>query len=349
MEAKLQKFLHIGKAYKFSSSKERSPSPEKCCVQSMRSESLCSTETHAVLNHAQCIENSAPHNSNRREVMQVAVCSESHLTESFIGREIYCRTVKSGFIGILTAYSSSYALCLVTYERYIGIVHPLHYPRMMSAKNVIWIIFIALGMSFLFSSPRLFTWNASNDNSTLGCEVSDSFNSLVDVSSVLFFLFAYLLPILFMSWVYYKIQATLKRSAQQLQQQNVQGAAFELLQVRQNVISMLRIVMGALVVLWTPLTFSLIICLPHAMQKWCSTSSVTLPIVFPLMYNMNSVINPIIYIFKYKKFRKGLQDKLCCSIGGHLRQNRIGDQIAMNEGNAVDEQQETSITSNHAP
>ena len=95
----------------------------------------------------------------------------TQLPESSIGREIYCRI---GFIELLISYSSIYALCLVTYERYIGIVHPLHYPRMMSAKNVIWIIFIALGMSFLFSSPRLFTWNASNDNSTLGCEVSRS-------------------------------------------------------------------------------------------------------------------------------------------------------------------------------
>ena len=268
------------------------------------------------------------------ELFLVNVTSTAQLPESFIGREICCRIVYSGFISWLMLFSSSYALCLVTYERYIGIVHPLHYPRMMSPKKVIMIIFVALGMSILFSSPRLFIQNASNDTSLLGCKPSDSFDTLEDVSYVLFFLFAYLLPILFMTWVYYKIQATLKRSAQQLQQQNVQGAALELLQARQNVISMLKIVMGALIVLWTPMSFELVICLPDAMKEWCNNNNLsTLRLALFCMYKMNSVINPIIYIFKYKKFRKGLQDMLCCCIGQPLRPNQIGDQIAMNEQN----------------
>ena len=259
--------------------------------------------------------------------------AKSYQTESFIGREIYCRTVKSGFILVLTASSSSYGLCLVTYERYIGIVHPLHYPRKMCPKKVICIIFIALGISFLCSSPRLFTVNASNDTSWLGCKLSDSFDTMESVTVVLFFLFGYLLPILCLAWAYYKIQATLKRSAQQFKQQNVQGAALELLHARQNVISMLRIVMGALFILWTPLAFYHIICLPSAMTEWCHSFSVYLVYVFNSMYKMNSVVNPIIYIFKYKKFRKGLQDMLCCCIGRPLRPNRIGGQIAMNEQN----------------
>ena len=71
---------------------------------------------------------------------------ENQLPQSFIGKEIYCRIVKSGFLLTFIAYSSTCALCLVTYERYIGIVHPLHYPRKMSAKKVIMIIFIAMVM-----------------------------------------------------------------------------------------------------------------------------------------------------------------------------------------------------------
>ncbi|XP_071789578.1 galanin receptor type 2-like [Asterias amurensis] len=264
------------------------------------------------------------------EIILRTVTTTAQLPERFIGREIFCRTVYSGFIYWITLFSSSYALCLVTYERYIGIVHPLHYPRMMSPKKVILITFIALGMSVLFSSPLLFTRNAD----WLDCKPSDTYDTMVNVSCVLFFLFAYLLPILFMSWIYYKIQATLKRSAQQLQQQNVQGAALELLQARQNVIIMLKIVLGALIVLWTPKSFELVICLPDAMREWCNNSypfALRLALVF--MYKMNSVINPIIYIFKHKKFRKGFQDMLCCCNGRPPRPNQIGEQIAMNEQN----------------
>ena len=261
--------------------------------------------------------------------------AEQYLPKSLVGREVYCRIVRSGFLFICMAYSSSYGLCLVTYERYIGIVHPMHYPRMMSPKKVIMKIFVALGMSILFSSPSLFTWNESNDTYWLGCGMTNSFDTLDDVTSVLFFLFAYLLPILFMSWAYYKIQATLKRSAQRFQQQNVQGAALRLFQARQNVISMLKIVMGALVVLWTPYTLYLLICLPGRSFNNCSF---TLSSVFKSIYKMNSVINPIIYIFKYEKFRKGLQDMLCSCIGRPLRPDQIVVQIAMNECDVLDEQ-----------
>ncbi len=273
----------------------------------------------------------------------VNVMAENQGQQSFIGGEIYCRIVGSGFTFILTIYSSSFGLCLVTYERYIGIVHPLHYPRMMSPKKVIMIIFIALGMSILFSSSRLFIHNANNDTNHPGCELTnlhvDMLITLLSVGNVLFVLFGNLLPILFMGWVYYKIQATLKRSAQHFQQQNVQGAALNLLQARQNVISMLRIVMGAVVVLWTPIDFLLIICLPvNPMMKWCYTNSAqTLITIFNVVSDMNSVINPIIYVFKYKKFRKGLQDMLCCCIGRPLRPNRIVAHITMNERNVLDQ------------
>ena len=139
-----------------------------------------------------------------------------------------------------------------------------------------------------------------------------------------------------MCWAYYKIQATLMRSAQQLRQQNVQGAALELLQARQNVINMLRIVMGALVVLWTPLVVWLMFC--SIFKDLCGSNNADLHVITLLvlvaMYNMNSVINPIIYVFKYKKFRKGLQDMLCSCIGRPLRPNRIEVQIDMNEHTA---------------
>ncbi|XP_033646523.1 adenosine receptor A2b-like [Asterias rubens] len=166
----------------------------------------------------------------------------------------------------------------------------------------------------------------------------DSFFTLSNVTNVFFILFCYLLPILFMSWVFYKIQATLKRSAQHFQQQNVQGAALELLKARQNVISMLWIVMGTVIVLWTPLVFNMIICLPPSMEEWCyfSKSSATITFVLNLIFFMNPVINPIIYVFRYKKFRKGLRNMLCRCFGQPQRTNRTVVWIAMNKQNVYE-------------
>ena len=226
-----------------------------------------------------------------------------------------------GFVQFMTGLVSSFGLCMVTYERYIGIAHPLHYPSRITLKKVTVIAFLSWILSFLVLCP------------TLLIALYSSTASEVYIHTV-FLLFGYLFPILFMCWAYYKIQATLKRSAQQLRQQNVQGAALELLQARQNVISMLRIVMGALVVLWTPLVVWLMFC--SILKDLCGSNNadvITL-LVLVAMYNMNSVINPIIYVFKYKKFRKGLQDMLCSCIGRPLRPNRIEVQIDMNERTA---------------
>ncbi|XP_033627371.1 trace amine-associated receptor 5-like [Asterias rubens] len=213
----------------------------------------------------------------------------------------------------MTGLVSSFGLCLVTYERYIGIVHPLHYPRRITLKKI--------QATLETNAQQLQQQNVQGAAIELLQAREKVINTLRIVMVVLLVLWTpsaiwmticslsvdkklgltltgYLFPIIFMCWAYYKIQATLKRGAQQLQQQNVLGAALELLHARKNVIHMLMIVMGALVVL------------------------------------MNSVINPIIYVFTYKKFRKGLQDMLCCCIGRPLRPNRIEVQIAMNEHTA---------------
>ncbi|XP_071801300.1 tachykinin-like peptides receptor 86C [Asterias amurensis] len=239
------------------------------------------------------------------------------IPDSEIGRVIYCRLIKAQFVQVIAIYTSSFGLCVVTYERYIGIVHSLHYPRLLSAKKVSVIIFITWMVACLLSIPALFTHVASKD-AQQAC--THLWPALTIVGQILAMLFMYLLPITFMSWAYYKIQATLKINARQLRQQNVQAAAYELLQARQKVVHMLMIVMGALFVLWTPhlIVNVFIIALKEskdALMIWSDTTQ--------MIFYTNSVINPIIYVFKYKKFRRGFQDMLCCCTGRPVRPNQI--------------------------
>ena len=218
--------------------------------------------------------------------------------------ELYSNTtwwlIDEGFVQFMTGLVSSFGLCLVTYERYIGIVHPLHYPSRITLKKVTLIAFLSWILSLLVLCP------------TLLIALYSSTASKVYIHTV-FLLFGYLFPILFMCWAYYKIQATLKRSAQQLRQQNVQGAALELLQARQNVINMLRIVMGALVVLWTPLVVWLMFC--SIFKDLCGSNNADLHVITLLvlvaMYNMNSVINPSFMSSSTRSFEKVF--KTCCA------------------------------------
>ena len=255
-----------------------------------------------------------------------------HVTDD--RRDIYCRLTShfwSAFLLTMTSFASVYGLCLVTYERYIAIVHSLHYPRMMSVTRINILISVTWMISLLFSCPYLFTQIGKN-NYTQVCDDNSSnpqqFEKIILlVLTLIWLLFGYLLPLLFMSWAYYKIQATLKRNAQQLNQQNVRAAAYELLQARQKLINMLKIVIGALFILWTPKVIWILVNF-HNQQF----SNYIIDLVCHFLFNMNSVINPIIYVFKYKKFQKGLHEMLCSCIG-RPKPNQINVQIALNEQN----------------
>ncbi len=149
--------------------------------------------------------------------------------------------------------------------------------------------------------------------------------------TVVMILFGYLLPILFMSWAYYKIQATLYRNAQQLHRQNIQAAGYELLEARQKLINLLKIIIGSMLVLWTPLVFRSLFCFPTQTQKHpLCTSPSAFNLVITFLFYMNWVINPIIYVFKYKKFQKGLQEMVCRCFC-RSKPNRINVHIASNE------------------
>ena len=260
------------------------------------------------------------------------VTDEILIPLSFTGRDIYCRLMRSMFLIIMTSFASIYGLCLVTYERYIAIVHSLHYPRMMSVTRINILISVTWMISLLFSCPYLFTKIGKKDSVQV-CDDNPSklqqFETIIIVTfTCIWLLFGYLLPLIFMSWAYYKIQATLKRNAQQLNQQNVRAAAYELLQARQKLVNMLKIVIGALFILWTP---TVIWILLSSLKEEQFYDHIMLFLINFLFY-MNSVINPIIYVFKYKKFQKGLHEMLCSCIG-RPKPNQINVQIALNEQN----------------
>ena len=133
------------------------------------------------------------------------------------------------------------------------------------------------------------------------------------------FVTCYLLPLTLMSLAYYKIHVTLKRQAKALKLQHARAAAYDLVIARQRLVSMLTIVLGALIILWTPIYTSSFLCLqPTNGSPFCdSTGFNYFKRITSFMFYFNSVINPIIYELKYKKFRQGLKVAFGCCCKSH--------------------------------
>ncbi|XP_038069752.1 neuromedin-U receptor 2-like [Patiria miniata] len=234
------------------------------------------------------------------------------------GRELYCRLLGSDFLAWALVYASAYNLCVVTLERYVAIVHPLQYERKLTATRMKSLIALIWVISFLFSSPYLFTIESSTDPDQACSKLKDHHQEFQMLLKVFTFFMGYLLPITLMSLAYYKIQVTLKRQAKALNLRHARAAAYDLVIARQRLVSMLMIVLGALIILWTPVYTAILVCaypLHKGLISFCDSDTYEFIVEFmDFFHYFNSVINPIIYELKYKKFRKGVKVAFCSCV-----------------------------------
>ncbi|XP_038052353.1 neuromedin-U receptor 2-like [Patiria miniata] len=235
-------------------------------------------------------------------------------------RDLFCRLLESRFLAWAMSCATAYNLCVVTLERYIAIVHPLHYARKLTTARMVTLIALVWVISFLIPLPFLFTIEPSNDPNKM-CSFKYPHLLPPVLLGIIGFLFIYLLPLTLMSVAYYKMQVTLKRQAKALHQQHARAAAYDLVIARQNLVSMLKTVLGALIVLWTLDYLAILLCLHRtdkAQFSFCGSKVFSYIRNFSnLLYNLNSVINPIIYEFKYKKFRQGFKVAFCNCFKNH--------------------------------
>ncbi|XP_022084101.1 trace amine-associated receptor 7c-like [Acanthaster planci] len=242
------------------------------------------------------------------------------------GKELFCRLLASRYFSWAFSCASAYNLCVVTLERYVAIVHPLQYERKLTATRMTFLIALSWTTSFLFSTPLLFSRESSKDPDKACLEFG--YPSLIYPVSVGVFLFllSFLIPIMSMSFAYYKMQVTLKRQANALNLQHARAAAYDLVIARQRLVNMLTIVVGAQIILWTPSYINSLICLypsDNALFAFCgSTRYIYFRGISNFAFYLNSVINPIIYEFKYKKFRQGFKIA-CCSCFKRRGNNRV--------------------------
>ncbi|XP_038066518.1 histamine H2 receptor-like [Patiria miniata] len=244
-----------------------------------------------------------------------------YVPTTFGGKVFSCRFLQSHFLEWALSYASAYNLCVVTFERYVALVHPLQYARKLTATRMKTLIALIWVMSFLFPLPFVFVLKPSNDPYLACSKMEYQDDTLQILFGVYTFLSSYLLPLTLMSWAYYKIHVTLKRQAKALNLQHARAAAYDLVIARQRLVSMLTIVLGALIILWTPINTAFLLCAhgPYRGQiPFCGSQGFKyFKEIVNFMFYFNSVINPIIYEFKYKKFRQGLKLTFCCCRKSH--------------------------------
>ena len=221
---------------------------------------------------------------------------------SVIGKKLFCYFIYSEFFLWLTTISSPLALVLVFFERFIGIVYPLHYNGLVTNTRLLivvlsqWIISIALEIfwfPFIQLSEEL---DVCYFNSTATTDI-------ILYTTQLFFRFVF--PITALVYLYYRMFASLRQNARigGVNASNNQ-AENETVRARKNILTNLLIVTVLFMALLTPCQFVLFW---QEISVRVTSKSINLDIIFTYtMVLCNSVVNPLVYAFRYKQFQRAM-------------------------------------------
>ncbi|XP_017771182.1 PREDICTED: galanin receptor type 2-like isoform X2 [Nicrophorus vespilloides] len=272
------------------------------------------------------------------------------------------------FITSLSYTASIFILVVICTERYFAIIYPITCKQILTPRRLRLVILAVWINSALYSAPKFFWFNTvsnymDNGRTEIFCAPNRSkYNS--ELFDIINFVFLYVNPLLIMTVLYTKIAVRLWKSSRQLEKQlnananstnqtlcrrqssryknHVDGnkmlqnpllsnpsSSQNVLRARRGVIRMLIIVV---------LTFALCNLPLHARKMWQywsnsyqgddTFSTLLTPLTFLVTY-FNSGVNPLLYAFLSRNFRRGMREILLCSHHGrrqpsHRNQNMIG-------------------------
>ncbi|XP_034164177.1 adenosine receptor A2a-like [Pangasianodon hypophthalmus] len=221
-----------------------------------------------------------------------------------------CTTIV--YMLITLTQSSVFSLLAIAIERYVAILLPFHYQRLLKPRNARLVILLTWFLAFLLSTVPLlgFQKRSSQINYCF-------FSCVVDIALMVYFNFfgCALIPLLAMFFIYVHIFLTVRRQVRRIA---ALRCALET-QARQNS-AMRREAKKATSILL--LIFLFVLCwmpmhIMNCLQQFCPQCSVPVPLILTaiILSHANSAINPVLYAYKMKSFRQAFKDMfLCCRV-----------------------------------
>ncbi|XP_072559184.1 trace amine-associated receptor 1-like [Paramormyrops kingsleyae] len=203
--------------------------------------------------------------------------------------------------------ASIFMLYLISIERYVAVSRPLLYHALITTRVAKCMILVCWVFSALVSFGMELNSLTIQDVylTELNCEGRCTV-ILDKLSSILFFLFLFFIPGLFMLGLYLKILLIAHKQARSLQvtiltAENREKSRIILSKMEQKSTRTLGIVTAVYLSCWSPGFIYIII------DPVTNSSTQYLYDILIWIYYLNSVMNPIIYSFFFKWFRESLR------------------------------------------
>lgn len=221
-----------------------------------------------------------------------------------------CATIV--YMLITLTQSSVFSLLAIAIERYVAILLPFHYQRLLKPRNARLVILLTWFLAFLLSSMPLL--NFQNRSSQINyC----FFACVVDMAFMVYFNFfgCVLIPLLAMFFIYAHIFITVRRQVRRI------AALHSALEVQPRQNSAMRreakkatsifLLIFLFVLCWMP------IHILNCLQQFCPQCIVPLPLILTaiILSHANSAINPLLYTYRMKSFRQAFKGMfICCRV-----------------------------------
>ena len=225
-------------------------------------------------------------------------------------QNLVCRVWGTEFFLWSLNNASTGNLILISMERYFAVCYPVMHRNVFTKKRAIYICIIIyiLGSLEMLYAPFY-------SNKFYGCYTTFDDRKVQRAIGMYHFFFTYLLPLSSMVFCYANIWRSLQNREKNREGEVAGGGAGgQFSQAKKNVTITLILVAVAFVVCWTPA--SITFWLYNLGVPYDITSD--LHAVFMTMVLINMCVNPFIYGWKYRQFRREVKHIFC-------RFNRVGD------------------------
>ncbi|CAH1797472.1 unnamed protein product [Owenia fusiformis] len=222
-----------------------------------------------------------------------------------VGGDFGCKLMH--YMRYVSVYLSTFSLLLVSFMRYLTIVHSREFARYKTTRNAIKVAIITWVLVLLFNIPLLTTYQVNGE----GDEAMCNFNNEERLSHIYYTMLtiAYLIPVVLICVIHMLIIKHLNKHGASAISQSSQER-------KRNATRLIIVTVVAFAICWLPFHMFQIASFAFDIHKNNDATIRTflnISEVFTMcLAYLNSCINPFIYNFVSKDFRKSFKKSLCC-------------------------------------
>ncbi|XP_031626002.1 allatostatin-A receptor-like isoform X2 [Contarinia nasturtii] len=218
---------------------------------------------------------------------------------------LWCKYVQ--YMIVVTCHASVYTLVLMSFDRFLAVVHPVTSMSLRTERNATlaivaaWVIIVTTGIPAALSHGVV-NYPYGGRNYTACLFLSEEGYNLV-AFQVSFFLSSYVIPLFLISLLYVGMLLRLWKNAPGC------NPSAESRKGKRRVTRMVVVIVLVFAICWLPI--QIILVLKSLKLYGNSHITVIIQIISHVLAYMNSCVNPVLYAFLSDNFRKAFRKMKC--------------------------------------